>query len=128
MGEAWFAFKKIMFKFETLDIWKKSVEFASFVYATTKNFPKEETYNLTSQLARAAVSISLNIAEGSSRKSKVDFKRFVQISLGSVYEVVTCLHIAKEQGYINQAIFDSAYLECESLSKMIHGFISYLER
>ena len=68
-----------MFKFETLDIWKEAVKFISEIYHLTKKFPNWETYSLTSQLTRAATSISLNIAEGSSRESKKDFKRFIQI-------------------------------------------------
>lgn len=83
-------------------------------------------FGLTSQLTRAAVSISLNIAEGSSRKSKVDSKRFIQISLGSLNEVVTCLCIAKNQGYVDNKDFDNAYARCEQLSKMLYGFMRYL--
>ena len=66
-----------MFKFETLDIWKESIKFISEIYKLTKKLPRFELFNLTSQLTRAAVSISLNISEGSSRKSKIDFKRFI---------------------------------------------------
>lgn len=73
-----------MFKFESLEIWKESVSFASELYELTHKFPNWETYNLTAQLTRAATSVSLNIAEGSSRASKKDFNRFIQISVGSL--------------------------------------------
>ncbi len=115
-----------MFKFETLDIWKEAVKFASEIYDLIKKFPKSEMFGLTSQLTRAAVSISLNIAEGSSRKSKIDFKRFIQISLGSLNEVVTCLYIAKNQSYIDDKDFNGAYARCEQISKMLYGFMRYL--
>ena len=117
-----------MFKFETLDVWKEAVKFVSEIYGLIKKFPNWETFNLTSQLTRAAVSISLNIAEGSGRKSKKDFQRFVQVSLGSLNEVVTCLYIARDQKYIDPKDFDEAYGRCERISKMLYGFINYLER
>jgi len=117
-----------MFKFETLNIWKEAVSFISEVYKLSKNFPNWETYNLTSQLTRAATSISLNIAEGSSRTSKKDFKRFIQISLGSLNEVVTCLYVAKNENYIESKDFNKVYKRCEEISKMLYGFNKYLDR
>jgi len=117
-----------MFKFETLDIWKRSIKFATKTYQITSKFPKEENFNLTSQLKRASVSISLNIAEGSARKSKIDFKRFIQIARGSLNEVVTCLYIAVEQKYINQEDFKIMYSECEEISRMLQGFIKFLDQ
>ena len=117
-----------MFKFETLDIWKEAVKFVSDIYVLIKKFPNWETFCLTSQLTRAAVSISLNIAEGSSRKSKKDFQRFIQVSLGSLNEVVTCLYVARNQEYIDSKDFNDAYGKCEHISKMLYGFINYLER
>ena len=115
-----------MFSFESLDIWKESVKFAAEMYKLVKDFPNFETYNLISQLTRASVSISLNIAEGSSRKSQVDFKRFIQISIGSLNEVVTCLFIARHEQYIDEKKFEEVYKRCEQLSKMLHGFSRYL--
>jgi len=75
-----------MFNFEKLDVWQKAIEFADLIYADTRTFPTEERFGLTTQLRRAAVSISSNIAEGSSRSSKIDFARFVEIAGGSVFE------------------------------------------
>ena len=117
-----------MFKFETLDIWKESVAFVSEVYQLTHKFPKSEQYNLTSQLNRVAVSISLNIAEGSARKTKADFKRFIQISLGSLNEIVTCLYIALNQKIISQKDFDLYYKQCEKISRMLYGFMKFLNK
>lgn len=108
------------FKFEDLKIWKESVKFAGEIYTLTKRFPKIEQIGLASQLNRAAVSISSNIAEGEGRHSDPDLSRFVQMSIGSLNEVVTLLHISLEQKYINQSEFDTLYSRCEKISKMLH--------
>jgi 23S rRNA-intervening sequence protein len=71
-----------MFNFEKLEVWRKAIEFADQVYALTRSFPENERFGLTNQMRRAAVSISSNIAEGSSRASKSDFARFIQIAGG----------------------------------------------
>lgn len=115
------------FKFESLKIWKEAVKFASETYSLTKKFPKNEEYGLSSQLNRAAVSISLNIAEGEGRGSAADLSRFIHIAIGSLYEVVTILYISLEQGYINKTQFDSLYKKCEELSKMLYGYKNYLK-
>ena len=115
------------FKFETLKIWKDAVKFASEIYSLTKEFPRNEEFGLVSQLNRAAVSISLNIAEGEGRKSDADISRFINIAIGSLYEVVTILHISLEQKYINKVEFESFYQKCEDLSKMLHGYKNYLK-
>lgn len=116
------------FKFESLKIWQEAVKFASEIYTLTQKFPKKEQFGLTSQLNRASVSISLNIAEGEGRFSDSDLSRFIQISIGSLNEVVTILYIALDQNYIKKAEFDSFYKRCEQLSKMLHAFRNYLKR
>jgi four helix bundle protein len=77
-----------MFNFEKLDVWQEPIQFADLVYELTGGFPSEECFGLTNQMRRAAVSISSNIAEGSSRASRTDFARFVEIATGSLFEVV----------------------------------------
>jgi four helix bundle protein len=86
-----------MFRFEKLDVWKKAVEYADVIYRVTQNFPAEERFGLTSQLRRSAVSVSSNIAEGSSRVSRTDLTRFIEIAYGSLLESVSELQIAKRQ-------------------------------
>ena len=78
-----------MFSFERLVVWQKAIEYADFVYKITKDFPADERFGLTSQLRRSAVSISANIAEGSSRSSRADMSRFIEIAYGSLLESVT---------------------------------------
>src|SRR5688500_20111576 len=84
-----------MFNFEKLDVWHKAVDFAEVIYTDTRNFPADERFGLTNQMRRAAVSISSNIAEGSSRSSRVDYARFIEIATGSVFEVVSQATIGK---------------------------------
>jgi len=86
-----------MSNFEKLDVWQKAIDFVDLVYNETRGFPAEERFSLTNQLRRAAVSISSNIAEGSSRSSKGDFARFVEIATGSVFEVVSQAFVAQRQ-------------------------------
>jgi len=85
----------------------------------TKNFPKDEIYILTSQIKRAADSVILNIAEGSTGQSKAVFKVFLGYSLRSAIEVVSCLFIAKRRNYINEEKFKTLYSDYETLVKMI---------
>ena len=117
-----------MFKFEELEIWKEAIKFASNVYRVTNTFPAEERFGLTRQLRDAAISISLNIAEGSGRYHNKDFVRFLQIAIGSPYEVVSGLFIAKNEEYISDKDFKNTYSEAEKIGKMINAFISYLRR
>ena len=108
------------FNFEKLDVYKKSNDFVSEIYLLTKNYPKEEMFGLTSQLRRAAVSISLNIAEGSARTKK-DFSRFVDMARGSILECVTILQISLKQNYINETKFNDFKNKLIEISKMLSG-------
>jgi four helix bundle protein len=117
-----------MFKFEELEIWKEAIKFASNVYRVTNTFPAEERFGLTRQLRDAAISISLNIAEGSGRYHNKDFVRFLQIAIGSLYEVVSGLFIAKNEEYISDNDCKNTYSEAEKIAKMVNAFISYLKK
>lgn len=86
------------FKFEKLIVWQKALDLADAVYQmTVKCFPKEEMYVLTSQIRRAADSVSLNIAEGSTGQSNAEFTRFLNIALRSDVEVVGCLYLGRKR-------------------------------
>ena len=110
-----------MFNFEILDVWQKAIAFADFIYSETRKFPNEERFGLTNQMRRAAVSISSNIAEGSSRMSQIDFARFIEIGTGSVFEVVSQAFIAKRQGFLTEEAFHFLYESAEELSRMLSG-------
>lgn len=96
------------------------------VYKVTKNFPKEELFGITSQLRRAAVSISLNIAEGAGRKSKNEFRHFISMAYGSLAETITLLKICLKRSYLSKDVFDSLYLNCEEIGKMLSGLTYHL--
>lgn len=85
-----------MRNFKTLNIWKQGVELVKLIYQLVEKFPKEEKFGLVSQITRAAVSVPSNIAEGCSRTSELEFKRFLEITIGSLFELETQLIIAKE--------------------------------
>jgi four helix bundle protein len=110
-----------MFRFEKLDVWHKAVDFATKVYSATVGFPVDERFGLTSQMRRAAVSISSNIAEGSSRSSDGDFARFVEIAYGSLLEVVSQAAIARKQSFLPDDSFHDLYIHAEEVGRMLSG-------
>ncbi len=115
-----------MFKFEKLSVWQRSVAFADLVYGATRTFPPDERFGLTTQLRRAATSISANIAEGCARPDP-DFARFLGYATGSLYEVLTHCHIAKQQGFLTDDQFGSLHAEAEEISRMLSGLRRSLE-
>jgi len=114
-------------KFEKLKVWQKALDLAEEIDQLTKIFPKEETYILTSQIKRAADSISLNIAEGSTGQSNAEFIRFLRYALRSDIEVVACLHLGKRRKYITEDHFFRLYKTCEEVLVMINGLIKSLK-
>lgn len=115
-----------MHRFKDLEIWKRSRVFCSTIYQVTSNFPESEKFGLTNQLRRAAISIPSNIAEGSSRKSNKDFARFLQITLGSAFEIETQLLIASDLKFISVEDLESLLNELNSIIKMTSKFNSSL--
>ena len=107
------------FRFEDLQVWQKALDLGEQINHLSKQFPKEEIYVLTSQIKRAADSVVLNIAEGSTGQSKAVFKVFLGYALRSAIEVVSCLFIGKKRGYIGDELFKNLYDEYEVLVKMI---------
>lgn len=107
------------FRFEELKVWQLGLRLSNEIDMLVKSFPREELYSLSSQMKRAADSVVLNIAEGSTGQSKPEFKRFLGISLRSAIEVVSCLFISHSRKYINDVEFKKYYEEYEVLCKMI---------
>lgn len=87
--------------FRDLKVWQKGIELVKTIYKITKGFPKEELYNLSSQMRRSAISIPANIAEGFRRRYSKEHKQFLSIALGSASELETYIVITKELNYIN---------------------------
>ena len=115
------------FKFEQLRVWQKSLELTSLVHNTTKLFPKDELFVLTSQIKRAADSITLNTAEGSTGQSTREVVKFLRYALRSNIEVVSCIFIAKERDIISKENFEKIYSMSEEILAMISALIKRLE-
>ncbi|HUH75149.1 MAG TPA: four helix bundle protein [Chitinophagales bacterium] len=111
-----------MHNFKKLTIWQLSMELATLVYKSTNSFPNSEMYGLTSQIRRTAVSISSNIAEGSGRNTDKDFARFLDISIGSSFELETQIEIAFLLEYLEKDIYEVLIQYCSQLQKMIYSF------
>lgn len=116
------------FRFEKLEVWQDARRFAVGIYKVTSNFPKEEKFALVDQIRRASVSVSLNIAEGSDRKSDKEFVRFLHIAIGSTEEVVTGLYIAKDLKYVNKNKFDVFYRDSNLLVSKINALINSIKK
>ena len=115
-----------MFRFEKFDVWHRAVDFASEVYSATARFPADERFGLTSQMRRAAVSNSSNIAEGSARATDQEFARFVEIAYESLMEVVSQSLIAKRQGLLAAAQFETIYGDAERIARQLSNLRSAL--
>lgn len=113
-----------MRKFKELQIWQSGIEITKAVYKVAEKLPNEERFGIRSQMTRAAVSIPSNIAEGSSRQSDTDFRRFLEIALGSLYELETQLIVLKELSIIDSKELEPLFEIIEQESKMINRFMS----
>jgi four helix bundle protein len=110
-----------MKNFKNLKVWQKGIELVKLIYIKTSNFPKEEIFGLTSQIRRSAVSIPSNISEGAGRGTKKELNNFLNLALGSTYELETQLIISREIGFISNEDFDSLYSILDEIQKMIFG-------
>lgn len=110
------------FKFEQLKIWQLAVDMSFEIHELTRSFPKEELFILTSQIKRAADSISLNIAEGSTGQSNGEQRKFLGYSQRSALEVVTCLYLGKRRSLVTEDQFKTHYNGLDKLVAMIQKF------
>ena len=110
------------FKFEKLRVWQDAREFVSFVYKITSTFPKEERFGLIDQIRRAAVSIALNIAEGCTKGSDKDFRRYLKIAQGSVNEVITGFYLALDLHFVNEKDFTIVYDYSQKVNAKLNAF------
>ena len=108
--------------FTQLKIWQKAHSFTVNLYRITAIFPDEEKYGLTNQIRRASVSIESNIAEGRGRGGDKEFSRFLNISLGSAYEVKCQIYIARDLGYLDAEKSNLLLEKIDEISKMINSF------
>jgi four helix bundle protein len=92
-----------MHDFRRLEVWHDSVAIAKATYSVTEKFPASEVWGLTAQLRRAVISVSSNIAEGAGRSSTREFRRFLSMARGSLFEVDSQLEVARQLGYLEDA-------------------------
>lgn len=117
-----------MRNFRNLEIWKNAIELAKGIYFLTNQLPSSEKFGLANQMQRAAVSISSNIAEGASRKTENDFARFLDIALGSSFELETQLIITKEIGFITQEQLDIQLITLNTLQKQMNSLVTKIRK
>lgn len=120
--------KKTARNFREYPVWQQAVDYATKIYQITAEMPYFEKKGLCDQLQRAVVSISSNIAEGSARPSDSDFAHFLDMALGSAYEVETQLIISKNIGYINLDIYEQLHDDIISIEKQLAGFICAIRK
>lgn len=116
------------FKFEKLKVWNIALDLSNEIDKVAQSFPKHELYNLSSQIKRAADSVVLNIAEGSTLNTDAEFRRFLVISNRSAIEVVACLHIAIKRTYIDEPLFKHLYDGYLALVRQIQALIKSLTK
>jgi four helix bundle protein len=110
------------FKFEKLEVWQESMDMGEEIDKLTSSFPPKELYNLSSQMRRAADSVALNIAEGSSASSDAEQVRYLNIAIRSCNEVVCCLHKSSRRGYLMESDFEKHYACLDKLSARLQAF------
>jgi four helix bundle protein len=116
-----------MRNFRELKIWQKGMDIVTGVYQLSSLLPIEEKYGLKTQLQRAAVSIPSNIAEGCSRNSEVEFKRFLEIAIGSTYELETQLTIVENINLVSEEKVIPALQLLSEEQKMLNSFIASIK-
>jgi four helix bundle protein len=109
--------------YRDLIVWQKSMKLVTEIYKATKSFPSDELYSLTNQLRRSAISIPSNIAEGYGRNSTADYKRFLQIATGSLFELQTQVEIAVNLKYLAAEKFNSLFAEANEIEYMLIALI-----
>ena len=110
--------------FRNYKVWHLSLDFVEEIYRITDSFPPEERYGLSSQMRRAAVSIVSNIAEGASRSSEIDFARFIEMSVGSTFEIETQIIVAVRLSYIEQKVADMLIDSLKNIQKILNTLLT----
>jgi four helix bundle protein len=113
-------------RFEDIQAWQKARELNKNIYDITKNAHFSKDFSLRDQIRRASISIMANIAEGYGRRSKREFSNFLNMAHGSAAEIHCHLYAAIDQNYLNKREFETLYDAAQEVSKMIQGFMNYL--
>ncbi len=113
--------------FRNLQVWTKAHEMTLYAYRSTKSFPKEEMFGLTSQIRRACASIGANIAEGCGRKGNPELGRFLQIAMGSASEVESHILLARDLGMLSASEYKQFNSRVTELKRMLSTLINSLK-
>ncbi len=119
--------KLIMRNFRSLNIWKEGIEIVKKIYKLAELLPAEEKFGLKSQICRAAISIPSNIAEGCSRNSEIEFKRFLEIAIGSSFELETQLIIIDELEFVTKEHLNPILELLNNVQKMSNSLINKIK-
>ena len=114
-------------EYRELVVWQQAMELVKQIYGTTKAFPRDEIYGLTSQLRRAAVSVASNIAEGQGRESRPEFYQFLSKARGSLMEIETQVLISAELGYVNSIRSDALLASATRVGQLLNGLMRSLK-
>ena len=114
--------------YRNLLAWQKARLLAKEIYVLTRSFPRDETFGLTQQMRRAAVSIPCNIAEGRGRGTRRDYRRFVLMARGSAFELETQIILAADVGYIEESMAKTLEERITEIARMLSGLARYIQR
>lgn len=113
--------------YRELIVWQKSMVLVNEIYKVSRSFPNDENFGLTSQLRRSAVSVPSNVAEGYGRNSLNDYIRFLNISVGSLYEMKTQIEIAFNLKYVGKSNFEELHNNTKEIERMMSSLIRKLK-
>ena len=114
--------------FRKLVVWQKAIELTLIVYKLTGQFPRNEVYGLSSQVRRASISIVSNIAEGRGRLCPAEFRKFLGVAKGAMYELQTPLLVARTLGLCDSKCFEEPESLCNEVSRMLNAFIETITK
>jgi len=109
-------------------VWQKSLSLIKNIHQITSRIPRNEIFDMTSQMRRCAISIPCNIAEGFGRHSTRDYIRFLRISMGSIFEMITLIEISRSLELIQITNYDTLIDQVNEIEKMLHGLIKSLSK
>ena len=111
------------FKFESLDVWKRGIDFADTMFSVADGLPQKYQFSLGEQLRRASLSIPTNVAEGSGRGGVKEKKYFYRIAKGSVYEVVSLLVMVGKRGFLDRDVYRKHYREANEIAAILTALV-----
>jgi four helix bundle protein len=116
------------YSFERLDLWQSTRSFTKDIYKCTQSFPKEEKFGIVSQIRRATISVANNIAEGTSRWSYKEKYRFIEIAFGSLMEVLNCMILSFDLGYLNEKILNNLRLKVDEIANKLNSLAKSFQK